>query len=217
MTSGPGKLGLDPEAMSGTNVYKILAGCIVPRPIGFLSTVGPDGVFNAAPFSFFNGISHSPPMVCASIDKIHASGGTKDTLTNVLYTRDFVVNIVDEDLATAQDYCSGTFPPEVDEIAAAGLTAAPSRLVRSPRVEESPVNFECRLLHSIPLPESPYTLVIGRIVYMHVRTDLLLPNGRIDPIRLRAVGRMTGNSYVTTRELFTLKHDTFEVLPAAPK
>jgi len=217
VTSRPSKLGFDPEVMAGTNVYKILAGCIVPRPIGFLSTVGPDGVFNAAPFSFFNGISHNPPMVCASIDKIHASGNTKDTLTNILHTRDFVVNIVDEDLARAQDYCSGTFPPEVDEIAAAGLTAAPSQLVLSPRVEESPVNFECRLLHSIPLPESPYTLIIGRVVFMHVREDLMLSNGRIDPARLRAVGRMTGNSYVTTRALFTLEHDTFEVMSAAPK
>lgn len=213
MTGTQEKLGFDPEAMASTNVYKILAGCIVPRPIGFLSTVGPDGVFNAAPFSFFNGISHNPPMVCASISKIYDTGRTKDTLTNILHTRHFVVNIVDEDIVRAQDFCSGAFAPGVDEIAAAGLTATPGRLVQSPRVEESPVNFECRLVHSLPLPESSYTLVIGRIVYMHVRKDLMLANGRVDAARLRAIGRMTGNSYTRTADTFTLDHDTFEVMP----
>ena len=104
------KLALGPGSMASTNVYKILAGCIVPRPIGFFSTVGADGVFNAAPFSFFNGISHAPPLVCASIARIYETGRTKDTLANVLHTRDFVVNIVDEDLARAQDLCSETYP-----------------------------------------------------------------------------------------------------------
>jgi flavin reductase (DIM6/NTAB) family NADH-FMN oxidoreductase RutF len=208
------KLALDPTAMTETNVYKIVAGCIIPRPIGFISTLSRAGIANAAPFSFFNGISHAPPLVCLSIADKTDKRDPKDTLANILDTGDFVVNIVDEAIAEAQDRCAATYAADVDEMEAVGLTKVPSKLIRSPRIEESPVNFECTLVRHIPLPESSYTLVIGRIVYMHVRADILLPNGYIDPSRLRAVGRMTGNSYINTRDIFTLKHNTFDVLPA---
>jgi flavin reductase (DIM6/NTAB) family NADH-FMN oxidoreductase RutF len=152
-------------------------------------------------------------MVCISISPIYKTGQKKDTLANILDVGEFVANIVNEDLAQAQDYCSNYFPPEVDELKASGLTARPSRLVRAPCIHESPVNFECRLLQTVPLPESPYTLVIGRVVLMHVRSDLLQANGRVDARRLAAIGRMTGNSYIRTNDSFTLEHDTFEVLP----
>jgi flavin reductase (DIM6/NTAB) family NADH-FMN oxidoreductase RutF len=204
---------LDPEAMASTDVYKIIAGCVVPRPIGFISTVSRDGIHNAAPFSFFNAISHNPPMVCMSISPIYKSARPKDTLTNITEVGDFVANIVNEELAAAQDRCSNEFPPEVDEFRESGLTPGPSKLVKAPRIEESPVNFECRLVQVMPLLPSPYTLVIGRVVLMHVRADLLQPNGRIDSARLAAIGRMTGNAYARTRDVFTLEHDTFEVLP----
>jgi flavin reductase (DIM6/NTAB) family NADH-FMN oxidoreductase RutF len=204
---------LDPEAMASTDVYKIIAGCVVPRPIGFVSTVSRDGIHNAAPFSFFNAISHNPPMVCLSISPIYKSGQRKDTLKNITDIGDFVANIVNEELAAAQDRCSNYFPPEVDELRESGLTPGPSKLVKAPRIEESPVNFECRLVQAMPLLPSPYTLVIGRVVLMHVRADLLQPNGRIDSGRLAAIGRMTGNAYARTRDVFTLEHDTFEVLP----
>lgn len=207
------KKALDPQDMATTDVYKIIAGCVVPRPIGFISTVSSGGVANAAPFSFFNAISHNPPMVCMSISPIYKTGSRKDTLNNILETGEFVANIVDETIARAQDYCSNYFPPEVDEIQASGLTARSSHRVKAPLIEESPVNLECRLLQAMPLPESPYTLVIGRVLLMHVREDILQANGRIDARRLAAVGRMTGNSYIHTRDLFTLEHDTFEVLP----
>jgi len=211
----PEKRVLDPQEMASTDVYKIVAGCIVPRPIGFISTISREGVHNAAPFSFFNGVSHNPPMVCVSISPAYAQAQRKDTLTNILEVGDFVVNVVNEDLACAQDYCSNYFPPEFDELAGAGLTATSSRRVKSPCIEQSPVSFECCLHATVPLAESPYTLVIGRVLMMHVRDDLLMPNGRIDVGRLAAIGRMTGNSYVRTRDSFTLKHDTFEVLPSS--
>ena len=198
--------------MASTDVYKIIAGCVVPRPIGFISTVSREGIHNAAPFSFFNAISH-PPMVCMSISPIYKTLQRKDTLTNIIDVRDFVANIVNEELAAAQDHCSNYFPPEVDEIRSCGLTPGPSKLVKAPRIEESPVNFECRLIEAMPLPQSPYTLVIGRVVLMHVRADLMQANGRIDSGRLAAIGRMTGNAYTRTRDVFTLDHDTFEVLP----
>ena len=204
---------LDPEAMASTDVYKIIAGCVVPRPIGFVSTISRDGIHNAAPFSFFNAISHNPPMVCLSISPTYKSGQRKDTLKNITDVGDFVANIVNEELAAAQDRCSNYFPPEVDELRESGLTPGPSKLVKAPRIEESPVNFECRVVQAMPLLPSPYTLVIGRVVLMHVRADLLQPNGRIDSGRLAAIGRMTGNAYARTRDVFTLEHDTFEVLP----
>jgi flavin reductase (DIM6/NTAB) family NADH-FMN oxidoreductase RutF len=198
--------------MTDTAVYKVIAGCIVPRPIGFVSTISPAGIANAAPFSFFNGISHVPPLVCLSIAQKEDKSGPKDTLANILGTGEFVVNIVDEALAEAQDRCAQRYPPEVDEIAAVGLTSVPSTLVKAPAIKESPVNFECRLVQHIPLPESVYTLIIGRIVRLHIRADILSPNGYVDPSRLRAVGRMTGSTYALTRDIFKLKHNTFDVL-----
>lgn len=211
--SNSDKISLDPTTMAETDVYKIVAGCIVPRPIGFVSTISAGGIPNAAPFSFFNGISHAPPLLCLSIANKVDNSGPKDTLANILETGEFVVNIVDEALAEAQDRCAQRFPPDVDEIQAAGLTGVPGIAVKAPTILESPVNLECRLVQHIALPESAYTLVIGRIVYFQVRSDILLPNGYIDPRKLQSVGRMTGNSYTLTREIFTLKHNTFEVLP----
>lgn len=208
----PVKVSLDPATMAETDVYKIVAGCIVPRPIGFVSTVSAGGIPNAAPFSFFNGVSHAPPLLCLSIAKREDDSGPKDTLANILETGEFVVNVVDEDLAEAQDRCAQRFPPKVDEIQAIGLTPVPSVAVKAPAILESPVNFECRLVQHVALPESAYTLVIGRIFHFHIRADILLPNGYIDPQRLQAVGRMTGNSYAFTRDIFTLKHNTFDVL-----
>jgi flavin reductase (DIM6/NTAB) family NADH-FMN oxidoreductase RutF len=209
----PVKVSLNPATMAETDVYKIVAGCIVPRPIGFVSTVSAGGIPNAAPFSFFNGISHAPPLLCLSIaQREDNSSSPKDTLANILETGEFVVNVVDEALAEAQDRCAQRFPPDVDEIQATGLTPVVGVAVKAPAILESPVNFECRLVQHIALFESAYTLVIGRIVHFHVRSDILLPNGYIDPRKMQAVGRMTGNSYVFTREIFTLKHNTFDVL-----
>ena len=96
-----------------------------------------------------------------------------------------------------------------------GLTPVPSKVVRAPRVEQSPINFECRVLQIMPLPESVYTLVIGRVCLMHVRTDVIDGNGRIDLKRLAAIGRLVGNAYCRSTEMFSLSHDTFAHLPSA--
>lgn len=207
------KIEFDPEAMDRTSVYKILCGVVVPRPIGLIATRSRDGVPNVAPFSFFNAVSHVPPLVCVSIAPVLPAGRRKDTLANLTDTGEFVANIVSEAIAGPMDVCAGEYPPEVDEFARAPFTPVPSKLVGAPRVAESPVNLECRVVQILPLPESVYTMVIGRVCYMHVRSDIVLPEGRIDPQRLAAVGRMTGNSYTRTREIFTLKHDTFDHLP----
>ena len=203
----------DPAKMAGIQIYKILSGCIVPRPIGWISTASKDGTFNAAPFSFFNGLSHLPPLVCFSASvHFNVNNRRKDTVTNVIDTNEFVFNVVNEDMVAAQGICSDPFPPEVDEFSVAKLTAVASKIVKAPRIAESPVNFECVVVSVQPLPESVYTLVIGRVVYMHVRKDLLGDDGRIDFKGLAAVGRMAGDSYTRTRDVFTLERDSFRVL-----
>lgn len=197
---------LDPER-DQSRLYKTMFGCIVPRPIAFVTTVSVDGICNAAPFSLFNGISDIPPMVYVSICKDALTGNRKDTLANILDTGEFVVNIVSEDIAEAQDKCAKPFPPEVDEMSVTGLTALPSKLIRPPRIKESPANFECQLFQSIPLQDSSYTLILGRVVSIHVRKDVFAENGRIDPLKLRAVARMGGFSYARTRDLFAIEHN----------
>jgi flavin reductase (DIM6/NTAB) family NADH-FMN oxidoreductase RutF len=210
----PAKCDLDPAQLDHQSVYKIMAGCIVPRPIGFISTIDGAGTFNAAPFSFFNMVSHIPPMVSVSIARNRAGDGPKDTLANILAGGDFVVNIVTEDFVEAADRCSEFLPPEIDEIALTGLTAHASTSVKSPRIAESPVNFECRLLSSVDLPAALHTLVIGRVVRMHIRDDILLPSHRIDQQRLAAVGRMAGSTYCRTRDMFSTAHDGFAAVAA---
>lgn len=209
------KHAFDPEKMDSTSVYKILAGAIVPRPIGLISTVGRDGGRNVAPFSFFNALSHIPPLIGISIAPVLPSGRQKDTLRNVRDTGEFVANIVSEDLARAQDACAGEYGEGVDEFVVSGLTPIPSRVVRAPRVEQSPINFECRVVQIVPLPESVYTLVIGRVCLMHIRADVMDGNGRIDLKRLAAIGRLVGNAYCRSTDMFSLNHDTFAHLPSA--
>jgi flavin reductase (DIM6/NTAB) family NADH-FMN oxidoreductase RutF len=193
---------LDPRTLPTLTTYKVLTGSIVPRPIGLVSTVGADGVFNAAPFSFFNGISHLPPMVCFSAQR--RDDRQKDTILHVTATRDFVVNIVDEALGPAMAACAVDYPVDVSEFERAGLTAVASRFIKSPAIAEAPVNMECTVVDIVPLPESTYTLVIGRVILFHVRTDLCASDGKIDSTALLAVGRMAGNQYTRTRDAFTM-------------
>src|SRR5690606_38145170 len=119
-------------------------------------------------------------------------------------------NIVEE-----VDKCSEFFPPHVDEITLAGLTAVPSTVVKPPRIDQSPVNFECRVHSIIELPEAIHTLIIGRVVRIHLAESILLPNNRINHAALGAVGRMAGNSYCRTSEIFSLSHDGYANLAGA--
>jgi len=194
---------IDPKDLGAERIYRLMTGIVVPRPIAWVTTVGPDGVVNAAPFSFFNGISHDPPMLCFS--SARRADREKDTLRNVSEVGDFVANIVDDDLVAAMAACAEDYPREVSEFERAGLTPAPGRVVKSPTVAEAPISFECTVVQILPLPGSTYTLVIGQVVYFHVRDDLLLPGHRVDAAALRAVGRMAGNGYTRTHDLFELE------------
>ena len=195
---------LDPQTAPPESIYKLLIGCVVPRPIAWVSTVGADGVHNLAPFSFFMGVCQNPPTIAFSSSARAAD--KKDTVKNALHTGDFVVNVVDDPLAERMNLTSGEYPPEVDEFALSGLTAAPSVKVRAPRVLEAPINLECRIVHTLPVGRGPNTLVLGEIVHFHLRDDVYdAHTGRVDMHRLRPVGRLAGHLYTHVHDIFEMK------------
>jgi len=195
------KLALDP-AVSAADNYKLLIGSIVPRPIAFVSTISAEGVYNLAPFSFFNAVCAEPPVIT------FASGyrvPPKDTLANVRATGEFVVNIVSEEIAEAMNLCSGEYPAGVSEFTVSGLTPVASDLVRPPRVRESRVNMECKVLQIVDVSTRPKggSLVIGEVVRFHIDEDIVSQH-KIDAGKLRAIGRMGGNEYIRTRDRFQM-------------
>lgn len=195
----------NPAEMDPQDVYKMMAALIVPRPIGFTSTLGPDGVQNLAPFSFFMMITSSPPHVALSIGA--KDGQEKDTLRNIRASGEYVINTVNREIGQAMAHTAIDFDPDVDEFDVGGLTAVPSDVVAPPRVLEAPASFECQVRSITPVGGPPYGahLVLGEIVRMHVRDDLLIENNRIDMLKLDALGRLTGDSYCATTEQFELK------------
>ena len=195
---------IEPDSAGFPNVYKVMVGAIVPRPIAFVSTVSPAGIYNLAPFSFFTAASMNPPVVCfCPLRK--ADGHPKDTLNNIERTGDFVVNIVSEEFIRQVNTTSAEFPPEVDEFQVTGLTPVPGDLVKSPCVKESHVSMECRLFRIFEISDKPSggSIVTGEIVRLHV-DDAYIDNYRIDPGKLNAVGRMAGATYVRTADRFDL-------------
>jgi flavin reductase (DIM6/NTAB) family NADH-FMN oxidoreductase RutF len=201
---------LDLRVPDPTAMYKLLIGCVVPRPIAWVSSVDAHGVRNLAPFSYFMAITHDPPTIAfsASPRGVEVAGvrGKKDTLSNVEATREFVVNVVDDALAEAMNVTSGDYPPGVDEFAQAGLTPLPSVQVKAPRVAAAPISMECRLVQILPVGNLPHHLVIGEVVHLHLRDDVYDPaSGRIDMRRLRPVGRLAGQMYTHVHDIFEMK------------
>jgi flavin reductase (DIM6/NTAB) family NADH-FMN oxidoreductase RutF len=201
----------DPGRESVQNIYKLMIGAIVPRPIAFVSSLDARGIRNLAPFSFFTGVSADPPVilfcpVARTEDPGRGLAAHKDTLLNVIATREFVVNVVTEGIAEKMNLTSAQVPPDVDEFELAGLTPLPSELVKPPRVAESPVQMECRLRQIIEVSDRPSggSIVLGEVLRFHVN-DALVENFRIDPESLAAIGRMGGPTYVRTRDRFDLK------------
>jgi flavin reductase (DIM6/NTAB) family NADH-FMN oxidoreductase RutF len=195
---------IEPESAGISNVYKVMIGSIVPRPTAFVSTVSPGGIRNLAPFSFFTGVSANPPVICFCPMR-NAAGRKKDTLNNIEAMGDFVVNIVSEEFIQQMNATSPEFPMEVDEFEVSGLTPVASDLVSSPRVAQSHISMECKLLQVVEVSDRPLggSIVTGQIVRLHV-DDAYIDHYRIDPEQLRAVGRMAGNTYVRTIDRFEL-------------
>ena len=195
---------LDPRTMKRESTYKLLIGCVVPRPIAWVSTVGPDGVNNLAPFSFFMGVCGDPPTIAFSSGPRQRD--RKDTVRNAEHTGDFVVNVVDDGHAEAMNATSGEYPPEIDEFALAGLEVGPGVMVRAPRLLSAPISMECRVVQIVPAGRGPHSVVFGEIVYFHVRDDVYdAATGRIDIRRLQPVGRLAGNQYSHIHDIFEMK------------
>ena len=197
---------IDPQSFDPRNVYKLMVGAIVPRPIAFVSTLSADGVRNLAPFSFFTGISANPPVICFSPMIRGSDGEQKDTLKNIRETREFVVNVVSEEFADRMNVCSGEYPPEVDEFELSGLTPVQSDCVKPPRVKESHIQMECRLLQIVDVSRRPLggSIVLGEVLRFHV-DEALFDNFKIDPDKLKPIGRMGGPTYTRTTDRFEME------------
>jgi flavin reductase (DIM6/NTAB) family NADH-FMN oxidoreductase RutF len=198
---------IDPERLAADLCYKLVIGCVVPRPIAVVSTVSVDGFTNVAPFSYFTVASHTPLSRAFTVGGPKSDGSIKDTLRNARFTQDggvgeFVVNIADESYAEAMARTGETLPHGHSEFEHTGLTPAPSVVVKAPRVGEASVAFECVTTHVIPIGSA--NLIIGEVKHIYVRDDLVDERYRIDPAKLAAIGRMAGNDYVRT-------HDRFEI------
>lgn len=187
---------VSPESLEWRDAYKLLIGSILPRPIAFVSTIDKMGIANAAPFSFFTAICAEPMLICFSPMRRGTDGAKKDTLVNIENTKQFVINIVSEDMAKQINDCAAEYAPEVDEIEQVGLIKEPSFKVNVPRIKESLVHLECELYQILDFGDKPGagSLVIGKVVNVQV-ADQLFSKGRIDTTILQPIGRMAGNSY----------------------
>ncbi len=195
----------DFDTISPQDRYKLLVSTVGPRPIAWVVTQDAKGVTNAAPFSFFNAISGDPPLVIIGIGG-RKPGDAKDTGNNIRETGQFVVNMVSDANAQAMNITAIDFPHGVDEIKEAGLTTLPSVKIKVPRIAESPVALECERFMNIDLG-SDRTLVIGKVLAVHVQDDCVLNAERcyIDNEKLDLIGRLHGAGwYSRTRDRFDL-------------
>lgn len=202
---------IDPASLDAKEVHELLMGCVAPRPIAFVSTIGENGVYNVAPFSCFTLMSMQPAIVGFAIGH-RRGGGKKDTLVNIEYSGDFVVNVVSEPIAQAMNQAAGNYPIDVDEFKEAGLTPVASNRVRPPRVAESPIQLECRLMQIMEFGMLPHihNFVVGEILIVHVQDDLLA-DGVIKADRVKAIGRLGEDFYCRTQDVFEMKRP---VVPA---
>ncbi len=193
----------DVAELGSGDAYKLLTTALVPRPIAWVSTVSTQGAPNLAPYSFFNAVA-SDPLTVMFAPGAKTDGSPKDSLRNARETGEFVVNLADEPLAAALNETSAAWAHGVDEFAQAGLGAAPSSLVRPPRVAAAPVTLECRVSQLIPVTGSDSALVLGQVLVVHVRRDLLGTDGLIVAERYRPVARLGRDEYSTLGRVFSL-------------
>ncbi len=180
--------------------------CVVPRPIGWISTISADGIHNLAPYSQFQNLGFDPPYVMFSANV--GRGRRKDTVVNIEETGEFVYNMATYDLREAVNRSAADVPPDVDEFELAGVTKAPSIRVRPSRVAESPVHFECLHYQTVRLPGSRGSgsadVVIGRVVLIHIKDEVILPDGRLNILKIRPLARLGYYDYTTVDSTFEM-------------
>lgn len=197
---------VDFSTLSPRAAYGWMTGTILPRPIAWVSTISPEGRPNLAPFSFFQGITANPPTLMF-VPVNTRDGSKKDTLRNLELVPEFVVNLVPSALAEAMNATAALLPYGESEFAHFGIAESPSQRVKPPRVALAPVAFECTVHQIVLIGEGPLAanVVFGRIQLAHVRDDVLSASGEPDPVKLDLVGRLGGESYTRTRDIFDLK------------
>lgn len=198
----------NPDELDQKSIYKLLTGAVIPRPIGWISSISEDGILNLAPFSFFNAVGDDPPHVLFS-----ASGSPKanrDTLSNVLATKQFVVNMVTEELAEQMNMTSHPIPSIESEFDHAGVTPIASIKIKPPRVKESLITMECELVHHYTLENSRFggqTIMIGKVVMFHFDESVLLDDFKINMENYQPISRLAGSGYSKLGEVFSIKRN----------
>jgi flavin reductase (DIM6/NTAB) family NADH-FMN oxidoreductase RutF len=202
-------LSYDPNTLAERDRYKLLISLVIPRPIALVTTVGPTGVVNAAPFSFFNMFSESPPLAVLGL-QARPDRSPKDTSAHIRDRGEFVINLVDEALGPQMNQCAVDFPPEVSEIDAAKLHLLPSEKVKIPRIKEAPAALECRHYTTLEV-SATRRLAIGEVLHVHVREGLWDHDKmRIDMTKYRPLARLYGNFYASLSEPFTHVRQSYE-------
>jgi flavin reductase (DIM6/NTAB) family NADH-FMN oxidoreductase RutF len=198
----------DPDADEKPLALDPFKAVVVPRPIGWISTIGSDGIVNLAPYSFFNAVCESPPVVMFASSGPTATDRRKDSHRNAEATGEFVVNMASWALREAVSLTSSPVPSHVDEMALAGLERLPSLKVRPPRVAAAPVQLECRYLQTVWIeagdPDEAAAMVLGRVVGIHIRDEAIVA-GRVDPTRLDPIARLGYSQYARLGEVFSMR------------
>jgi flavin reductase (DIM6/NTAB) family NADH-FMN oxidoreductase RutF len=181
--------------------------CVVPRPIGWISTLSREGVHNLAPFSQFQNLTFDPPYVMFASNQ-NTRGRRKDTVVNTEQTGEFVWNMATYELREAVNKSAEELPPNVDEFEISGVTKAASKVVKAARVAESPVHFECKYHTTIRLPGNgtmgTVEVVFGRVIGIHIKDDVIGPDGRIDVLKVRPIARLGYHDYTSIESIFSM-------------
>lgn len=191
------------EDATARQTYNLLIGLVAPRPIAWVTSMSEEGRLNAAPFSAYNYLCIDPPIIGIGVTDRPTGGFVpKDTAQNIRRTGEFVVNVVTEDLIQQMNICATDFPSEFNELEMAGLTTAPSQVVKVPRIEQAHAALECREYTTMEIGRS--RIILGKVVAMYIEDKFIDPAGPyIRAEELHAVGRMNGlGSYVKTRDSF---------------
>lgn len=192
---------VDPNTLDAMDSHKILTSIIIPRPIAWVTTLNENGSVNAAPFSFFMGVSTKPPRLAISIS---AKGGEiKDTAKNIIKNSEFVVNMVTDTNVEAMNSTAGLYDYGVEELKIAGLSTSGSDKIAPPCIKESPVSMECMLEKVVEIGAENHFLIIGEVVLFHI-DDGKFENGIVDPQKIHAVGRLEGSSYTHVNNIFEI-------------
>jgi len=180
---------------------------VIPRPIGWISSISPTGDVNLAPYSFFNGVAYTPPQVMFSATGPHQHGGFKDTVRNIEASGEFVVNLATWSLREAMNQSAIAAPSGINEFELAGVTPEPAQLVQVPRVKESPAHLECRYVKTVQLPSAdqatPNTVIFGQVIGIHIRDDII-HDGMIDYALMQPIGRLGYRDYCRITDVFAM-------------